>query len=120
MRWFGVLLALFAAPANSAALSWPALPKSGFVADRLATKADLKSGNAVFVTEIDGKPSGTPAAIQIPQYAFLAGKGGKRTPVVVVQAETNERGTFLGLRDSNGQDYVVTAAEVELLGAVHP
>lgn len=118
--WLGALLALFGSSAASAGASWPALPKSGFVAGRLATEADLKRGDAVFLSVIEGKPSGAPASIQVPQYAFLVEENGERRPVVVVQAETNERGTFLGMRDAEGRGYVATEAEVVLLGPVHP
>ena len=80
----------------------------------------MKRGDAVFLTAIDGKPSGTPASIHVPQYAFLKLENGKRQPVIVVQAETNERGTFVGMRDAGGQEYVATRAEVVLLGSTHP
>lgn len=120
MRWLGVILALFGPSADSAASSWPTLPKSGFVIGRVATEADLKRGDAVFLSLIDGKPSGSPASIQVPQYAFLVEESGKRRPVVVVQAEKNEQGTLLGLRDASGDEYVATEAEVVLLGSSHP
>ena len=105
--------------ASYAGLSWPPLPKSGFVAGRLATEADLKRGNGVFLSLIDGKPSGAPASIRVPQFAYLVERG-ERRPVVVVQAETNERGTFLGMRDAAGHEYVATEAEVVLLGSKRP
>jgi hypothetical protein len=111
---------LFAAPAQSAVSEWPALPKSGFVVGRLATEADLKRGDAVFLSSVDGKPSGSSAPIRVPQYAYLIEESGKRRPVVVVQAERNEQGTLFGMRDVNGKEYVATEAEVVLLGASHP
>jgi hypothetical protein len=120
MGWFGALLALVGSSGNSPNSSWPVLPKFGFVAGRLATEADLKRGDGVFLSLIDGKSSGAPAPIQVPQFAFLVEENGKRRPVVVVQAETNERGTFLGMRDADGREYVATRAEVLLLGSRHP
>jgi hypothetical protein len=120
MGWLGALLAMFGSSANSADASWPALPKSGFITGRVATEADLKRRDAVFLSLIEGKPNGAPAPIRVPQYAFLIDENRKRHPVVVVQAETNERGTFLGMRDAVGQEYVATKAEVVLLGSSHP
>ena len=117
--WLSGLLALFGSASGGDA-SWPALPKSGFVAGRLATEADLKRGDAVFLSLIDGKPSGAPASLRVPQYAFLIEEGGRRRPVVVVQAEMNERGTLFGMRDASGQEYVATEGEVVLLGSRHP
>ena len=118
--WLGGLFAFLGTSAVGADTSWPPLPRSGFVTGRLATEADIRHGDAVFLTTIDGKPSGTPARIQVPQYALLNQENGKRQPVVVVQAETNERGTFLRMRDAAGQEYVARIAEVTLLGSTHP
>lgn len=118
--WLGGLFALFGSSAIGADTAWPPLPKSGFIAGRVATEADIRRGDAVFLTATDGKPDGTPASIHVPQYAFLKQEGGKRQPVMVVQAETNRRGTFLGMRDAAGQEYVATQAEVILLGSTHP
>jgi hypothetical protein len=119
MGILGSLLALVSSSASSANPAWPALPKSGFVAGRLATETDLKRGNGVFLSLIDGKPSGAPASIHVPQFAYLVEKG-ERRPVVVVQAETNERGTIIGMRDAEGREYVATDAEVILLGSKRP
>lgn len=120
MRWLGTLLALFT-PSDQAGVSeWPPLPKSGFIAGRLATEADLQRGDAVFLSLIDGKPSGTPSSIRVPQFAHLIEDRGHRRPVVVVQAEIGEQGTLLGMRDANGNEYVATEAEVVLFGSSHP
>jgi hypothetical protein len=119
MGLVGWLLAMVGSSASGAGPSWPPLPKSGFVAGRLATEADLKRGDGVFLSLIDGKPSGAPASIRVPQFAYLVERG-ERRPVVVVQAETNERGTFLGMRDAAGLEYVATDAEVVLLGSKRP
>jgi hypothetical protein len=101
-------------------MKWPGLPTSAFVSGRLAEQADLTSGCAVFLSLVDGLPVGEPAHITIPQFAFLVNEDGSRTPAVVVQAEINERGTFFGLRDAEGQEYIVTAQEIVLLGLSHP
>lgn len=115
----GGVVAMFGASV-SAASSWPVLPTSAFVVGRVANEDDLKQGDAVFISAVDGKPSGTPAQIQIPQYAYLIEERGDRRPVVVVQAEIVDAETILGLRDAEGKEYVATAPEVELLGQAHP
>ena len=120
MGWLGALFTLFGSSADSADAAWPALPKSGFITGRAANETDLKRGDAVFLTVTGGKPDGAAAPIRIPQYGLLVEKNGKRRPVVVVQAETNERGTFLGMRDANAETYVATEGEVLLLGSAHP
>ncbi len=100
--------------------TWPNLPSSAFVSGRLAEESDVKCGDAVFYTQIDGAPAGRPAPIAIPQYAYLIAENGSHVPVVVVQAEANDRATILGLRDVHGKEYAVTEAEVVLLGQTHP
>lgn len=120
MRWLVALVALMSPSASNKALEWPALPKSGFVSGRLATEADLKRGAAVFLSLIDGKPSGRPARVLIPQFAHLIDERGVKLPVVVVQAETGERGTLFGVKDAKGNEYIATESEVVLLGASHP
>jgi hypothetical protein len=102
------------------ATSWPDLPNKAFVSGRLAQEADVNCGDAVFYTQIDGVPASRPAPIAIPQYAYLIAEDGSRVPVVVVQAEANDRATILGLRDMQGNEYAVTEAEVILLGQTHP
>ena len=119
MAGLGALLALLGSSVSGADAAWPELPTSGFIAGRIATEADIKRADAVFLTQRDGKPDGQPASIRVPQYAYLVGEDGKRRPVVVVQAQTNERGTFLGMRDAKGEEYVATREEVVLLGSTH-
>ncbi|MBO9709654.1 MAG: hypothetical protein J7521_15730 [Caulobacter sp.] len=120
MRWLGALLALFAPSAHGATSAWPPLPKSGFVSGRLATEADLKRGDAIFLSLVDGKPSGSPARIHVPQFAHLIEENGARRPVVIIQAETNKQGTLFGAKDAQGNEYVATEAEIVLLGSLHP
>jgi hypothetical protein len=119
VRWLGALLALMSSSSDAAA-QWPALPTSGFISGRLATEADLKRGSAVFLSLVDGKPSGRPARVVIPQFAHLIDERGVKLPVVVVQAEMGERGTLFGVKDAKGNEYVATESEVVLLGASHP
>jgi|Deesub1362B_J571_1020462.scaffolds.fasta_scaffold07509_2 hypothetical protein len=119
MRWLAALLALVPST-NIAAGEWPPLPKSGFVSGRLATEADLKRGDAVFLSLVDGKPSGSPAPISVPQFAHLIVDNGARRAVVVIQAEKNEQGTLFGLKDAKGNEYVATEGEVVLFGSNHP
>ena len=119
MAWLSALLALFGST-GSTEPAWPKLPVSGYIAGRLATEADLKRGNAIFLSLVDGKPNGAPSTISVPQYAFLVQEDGKRLPVVVVQAEETEDGTLLGMRDAKGREHVATEAEAFLLGSTHP
>jgi hypothetical protein len=108
------------ATSNDNSMPWPNLPISKFISGRVADESDVERGDAVFVSRIDGALCGAPAPITIPQYAFLLNEDGSRNPVVVVQAEINELGTFLGLRDAQGKEYVVTEPEAMLLGRSHP
>lgn len=101
-------------------MPWPDLPSRAFVSGRVAQEADVKCGDAVFYTQIDGAPASRPAEITIPQYAYLIAEDSSRVPVVVVQAEANDRAIILGLRDVHGKEYAVTEAEVILLGQTHP
>ena len=119
-NWLIVPFAMLGASANGADTSWPTLPTSGFISGRLATEDDFKNGDALFLSPINDQPSGVPASIHVPQYAFFIDDDGKRIPVVVVQAEKNERFTIVGMRDAHGQTYVATEAEVILLGSKHP
>lgn len=119
VHWFGALFAVVGASVSAADVAWPVLPSSGFITGRVATEADVKRGDAVFLTQTDGKPDAEPSPIQVPQYAYLLEANGNRRPVVVVQAQTNERGTILGMRDAKGEEYVATREEVVLLGLTH-
>jgi hypothetical protein len=111
---------MFGTSLGAAPSAWPPLPTSGFVSGRVASEDDLKRGNAVYFSLIDGKPSGKPAQMQVPQFAYLIEEDGNRRPVVVVQAEIVDGRTILGMRDVNGHEYVATEPEVELLGQTHP
>lgn len=115
-----VFLGFSASTAGAVTDSWPELPRTGFITGRAAEEADIDRGDAVFVSRFGGVLSGKPVGLQIPQFAYLIGPDGVGTPVVVVQVEANEKGTFFGLRDADGNAYVATEHEVELLGSTHP
>lgn len=103
--------------ANAEPVKWPDLTTVPFVNGRVATEADMKSGRAVFYQK---GPMVRAMKLTVPQYAWLKGETGKRTAVVLVQAETNKNGDVLGLRDVDGHDYVATLGEVTLLGRERP
>src|SRR3954468_18232153 len=77
-------LGIVAAPSGAAEhVSWPNLPKTGFVAARAATVEDIKAGNAVFSTKGTG---GSAASMIIPQYVYWSDEHGTKHPMFLVQA----------------------------------
>jgi len=98
---------------------WPPLPKTEFVSGRAATEEDVQNGRAAFYQNRAGGDV-RPMQIELPQYGWFTDEDGTRIAVVVVQAEYSDSGGILGLRDVDGQEYVVTQAEVTLLGAKPP
>lgn len=68
---------------------------------RVATKADLDSGKAVFVLNAQD-PSHTVCAIRLPFFAFHKVKGGDPVFVAVMQAEVLKGDTLLGYREASG------------------
>jgi hypothetical protein len=64
---------------------WPPLPKSGFVAPRVATADDVEAGNAIFSISKDGSV-GRVAEIDVPQFAFYL-DGQNKVPAIILQAE---------------------------------
>jgi hypothetical protein len=113
------LLAFFAmgATAAGAASDWPPLPVRGFVTGRAADQSDVANGDAVFVASVKNVIIGKPLPIQIPQYALLRDT---RKRVIVVQAEEANGFRLIGIRGLDGQEAVVTEAELELLGIQKP
>jgi len=105
--------------------AWPPLPKQGFISGRIATRADVAAGNAVFVPEVAGLSVSQPLAILIPQYAYYKEEG-RRTPVIVIQAEEvqvvqgNPGMKVLGARRANGKHVVGLLENFELLGRAPP
>ncbi|MEO1543503.1 MAG: hypothetical protein AAFR75_05720, partial [Pseudomonadota bacterium] len=102
--------------------AWPALPEIGYISGRAATTEDVDAGNAVFALKAGDEYIGEPVQIEIPQYAFHADSDtGEKTPVVVVQAETDGDVTAIGFRYiSDGSTGVGLIGEFELLGQQKP
>ncbi len=120
MKLFALLLTLSMAAAGEPALKWPAMPTK-FVSGRLATHDDLANGNAVFFIEAAGRQLTTPTQkFRIPQFGYLIEARKGRRPVVLVQAELLDGDPVLGLRDADGEMYIASEKEVELLGPAHP
>ena len=110
----GVLLLSTAAIAEDNMI-WPELPASGFIEGRVATKADVESGQAIF--SMDGQSVGS-VKIEIPQYAMWKDDQGEEHPVIVVQAEKAPNGMqIVGFKTLGGQDMAATLPELRLLGS---
>ena len=71
-----VLFIGIVASASDTPISWPALPSTGFVSGRAATKQDVERGDAAFALESNGKAEGRPLDVKIPQYALLRDEKG--------------------------------------------
>jgi len=99
---------------------WRPLPRTGYIAGRAATLQDIKDGNAVFVASNEDTAVSKPLTITIPQYAYWRDQGGRRTRVIVVQAEEAKGVRIFGVRNANGKDIVCTEAELTLLGTAPP
>jgi len=104
---------------QGAEVKWPPLPKKEFLSGRAATKADVDSGRAAFVAMLDGKPVGKPLKIKLPQYAFHLDNG-KKTPVILIQAEQMGDKMYAGARLLDGGELVGFLDEFELLGVTPP
>lgn len=118
------ILAMFAAliagtSVQAQAVQWPPLPKSEYVAGRVATKADVEAGRAVFVAENNGVLLGKPAKISVPQYAWHR-DGAKKVAVIVIQAEDVGPQRILGAKAVAGGYLAGLASEFELLGQEPP
>jgi hypothetical protein len=100
-------------------VKWPPLPKKEFLSGRAATKVDVNSGRAAFVAMLDEKPIGKPLPIKIPQYAFHLDNG-KKTPVIIIQAEQMGDKKYVGARLLDGKELVGFLDEFELLGTKQP
>lgn len=98
----------------------PELPVSGFISGRAATQPDVRAGNAIFAIGTDGSMAGEPLSVAIPQYAFWSSAEAGKVLVVVVQAEGINGLQLFGFRDSDGNEYVATGPEIELLGTTPP
>ncbi len=76
---------------------------------RCAVEADVKAGHAVFFLAAS---RATPHPLDLPCCARLI-EG--RTPVIVIQAEANDRGIFVGYRAIDGGSGVCDLDDLELL-----
>ncbi len=71
--------------------------------------------------EVGGRQVTTPTErFHVPRFAYLLEAEGSRRPVVLVQAELLDGEPVFGLRDAEGEMYIASAKEVELLGSTHP
>lgn len=119
-----LLAAMALAPTLALAytIAWPDLPKTCFVSGRAATSADIDSGCAAFLINVQGKPAGTPINVDVPQYALHVDEAtGKETPVIIIQAEENGATRIVGYQEL-GSDQLGAALlrEVRLLGTQKP
>src|SRR4051812_10971628 len=89
---------------SAVAQGWPALPGRGFISGRPASEKDVNDGNAIFVLKSNDLPIGKPLRITIPQYAYLVEEGGRRTRVILVQAEEANGIKLFGVRDVEGKE----------------
>ena len=107
---------------SSDEIVWPDLPQSGFLVGRSATTEDLDNGTAVFTLKTNGKYVGHPVNVEIPQYAIHTDEEtGSRTPVVIVQVETNGEVTAVGYRDvRDWSDGIGLFHEFDFLGKNRP
>jgi hypothetical protein len=119
-RILAMFVALFAGTyVQAQSVQWPSLPKSEYVAGRVATTADVEAGRAVFVAEKEGIPIGKPAKVTLPQYAWHR-DGTKKVAVVVIQAEDVGPQRILGAKKVAGGYLAGLASEFELLGQEPP
>lgn len=115
-------LSLASTLAAADTIAWPDLPKSCFVSGRSATSADVDTGCAAFLINVQGKAAGTPIKLDIPQYAVHVDEAtGKETPVIIIQAEENGEIKAVGYKEL-GTDQLGAALlrEVRLLGTEKP
>ena len=100
--------------------SWPPLPTTGYIRGRVATAADVESGNAVFAACVG--EVGQPLHFAIPQYGLWHDPvTGRVEPVIVVEAEWFEGDSMFGLRQiPTGKDAMATIADLQLLGQTLP
>lgn len=102
------------------ATDWPPLPSTGYLSGRVATAADVQSGNAVFAACVG--VVGQPLHIAIPQYGLWHDPLTDRIErVFVVEAEWFQGDSMFGLRQiPTGKDAMATIADLKLLGQTPP
>jgi hypothetical protein len=99
--------------------AWPALPQTGFLVGRSASRNDVSAGSAAFVLEKDGVAVGNPIKVAIPQYAYhLEGSNHARVACVIIQAEEFRGVQLYGYRSVQGNKVAVdVGSSFILLGA---
>ena len=75
---------------------WPALPTSGFIQGRAATKADVDKRDAVFAY-LNGPTKSIPVDIPVPQYGLVKhNQTGEMIRIIVLQAEKVQGQDMIG------------------------
>ncbi|HJQ99129.1 MAG TPA: hypothetical protein VJ826_12525 [Candidatus Polarisedimenticolaceae bacterium] len=82
------------------------------ISGRIAVEADVNAGRAVFFL---AGASAKPHPLDLPCCALLAAGTGPRKPVIVIQAESTDRGIFVGYRALTGGNGVGNLDELALL-----
>ncbi|WP_448652379.1 hypothetical protein ACSHWC_02335 [Pseudomonas fluorescens] len=115
-------LSLASTLAAADTIAWPDLPTSCFVSGRSATSADVDTGCAAFLINVQGKAAGKPIKLDIPQYAVHVDEtSGKETPVIIIQAEENGEIKAVGYRELGTEQLgAALLREVRLLGTQKP
>jgi len=111
----------------TAPIDWPDLPKDCFVRGRPSTSADLRKGCGTFMLDRDkaGRTeisTGMPLDVAIPQYAWLVDEtSGKKTPVILIQAEEGWGIKTVGYKDLESHSFgVALLDDLILLGRKKP
>lgn len=122
IRLLAALFLLTSSAALAERVAWPDLAKVCHVKGRAASEGDIKKGCAAFLLQSNGRYVGRPIKLLIPQYAFHIEDGtGKRTPVVVIQAEEGQGLQAVGYRVVGSDELGVSLlTELQLLGTKRP
>jgi hypothetical protein len=110
-------------PEKSDQIKWPSLPRTGFVAGRIANQQDVAAGNAAFASS--GGITSEVSKTVVPQYGLWIDDGDNPVPVIVIQAEIihSEKGDIeaYGLRSIDSGTLIFEVSEnVKLLGTTIP
>ena len=90
---------------------------TAYLADRLATEADVKQGRAVFF-QTGEDIAVEPFPLGLPHAAILREEGADTAvPVVIIQAERAGHQVLVGYRTVEGGNGIATLPEFELLKA---
>ena len=101
-------------------MTWPTLPKMGFIAGSSATVDDVNRGSAIFCQQADDAEPSEPFNVEVPQYAIWHEADVGDVPAILVQAERHisdpDGEAVFGLRTLDGFEVVANSSEVSLLG----